>query len=84
MPVPDKIQPKKKWQYVPGKNVRSHIAKWEAEDFAGQNAKFGGDAVGAKAKELSDLLGEDIGRRLTTKELDGLLATYYNLSPDSF
>lgn len=82
--VTEEIKPKKKWQYVPGKNVRSHIAKWEAEDFAGQNAKFGGDAVGVKAKELQNLLGEDIGKRLTTKELDGLLATYYNLSPDSF
>lgn len=82
--VTEEVKPKKKWQYVPGKNVRSHIAKWEAEDFAGQNAKFGGDAVGVKAKELQNLLGEDIGKRLTTKELDGLLATYYNLSPDSF
>lgn len=84
MPTPDKLQQKKKWEYIPGKNVRSHISKWEAEDFAGQNAKFGGDAVGAKAKELIGILGEDIGKRLTTKELDGLLATYYNLSPDSF
>ena len=82
--ITEEVKPKKKWQYVPGKNVRSHIAKWEAEDFVGQNAKFGGDAVGAKAKELQNLLGEDIGKRLTTKELDGLLATYYNLSPDSF
>ena len=82
--ITEEVKPKKKWQYVPGKNVRSHIAKWEAEDFAGQNAKFGGDAVGAKAKELQNLLGQDIGKRLTTKELDGLLATYYNLSPDSF
>lgn len=82
--VTEEIKPKKKWQYVPGKNVRSHIAKWEAEDFAGQNAKFGGDAIGVKAKELQNLLEEDIGKRLTTKELDGLLATYYNLSPDSF
>ena len=84
MPVPDKLQQKKKWGYIPGKNVRNHISKWEAEDFAEQNAKFGGDAVGAKAKELIGILGEDIGKRLTTKELDGLLATYYNLSPDSF
>ena len=70
-------------KYTPSKRVRNHIAKWEASDFAGQNAAFGGDAVGAKAVELMDMLG-DKANAFTDDELDGLLSTYYNLSPRGF
>lgn len=70
-------------KYTPSKRVRNHIAKWEASDFAGQNAAFGGDAVGAKAIELMDMLG-DKANAFTDNELDGLLSTYYNLSPRGF
>ena len=80
----DGKQTKKKWKYTPSDTVRSHIAKWEDSDFAEQNKQFGGDAVGAKAIEFANAIGEDIGRRLTSKELDGIFSTFYNLSPKTF
>ena len=80
----DGKQIKKKWKYTPSDTVRSHIAKWEDSDFAEQNKQFGGDAVGAKAIEFANAIGEDIGRRLTSKELDGIFSTFYNLSPKTF
>lgn len=80
----DGKQTKNKWKYTPSDTVRSHIAKWEDSDFAEQNKQFGGDAVGAKAIEFANAIGEDIGRRLTSKELDGIFSTFYNLSPKTF
>lgn len=80
----DGKQTKKKWKYTPSDTVRSHIAKWEDSDFAEQNKQFGGDAVGAKAIEFANAIGEDIGRRLTSNELDGIFSTFYNLSPKTF
>lgn len=80
----DGKQAKKKWKYTPSDTVRSHIAKWEDSDFAEQNKQFGGDAVGAKAIEFANAIGEDIGRRLTSNELDGIFSTFYNLSPKTF
>jgi hypothetical protein len=40
--------------------------------------------VGAKAIEFANAIGEDIGRRLTSNELDGIFSTFYNLSPKTF
>lgn len=72
-----------KSKYTPSDKLRKHIALWEAADFAGQNERFGGDAIGAKHSEFMNMLG-DTASKLTSNELDGLLSTYYNLSPKTF
>ena len=73
----------KKWSYKPSDTVRKHIAKWEGADFAKQNEMFGGDAIAAKAAEFSNIM-QAVGASLTSKELDGLFSTYYNLRPVTF
>ena len=72
-----------KWSYIPSDKVRKHIAKWEGTDFAGQNELFGGDAIGAKAKEFTNTM-KPIGANLTQDELDGLFATFYNVAPRTY
>ena len=72
-----------KWSYTPSKKVRNHIAKWEGSDFAIQNESFGGDAIGAKAKEFTNTM-KPIGANLTQDELDGLFATFYNVAPRTY
>lgn len=80
-------------QYFTGKDdgitpasgrVRKMIAGYEGSHFAGQNKKFGGDAVGAKNKELYSLLKKDIWNALTQNNRDALLSYYYNVSPGAF
>ena len=76
------IKPKK-WRYKASKKARQHISKWEGTDFEKQNKQFGGDAIAAKEKEFSILMG-DRGKYFTQDELDGMFSTYYNLKPSTF
>lgn len=69
--------------YVPSRNVRNHIYKWEASDIKAQNKKFGGDAIKAKAAEFNAMLG-DYATRIGQDTADALFSTYYNISPNIF
>lgn len=69
--------------YVPSRNVRNHIYKWEASDIKAQNKKFGGDAIKAKAAEFNAMLG-DYATRIGQDTADALFSTYYNISPNTF
>lgn len=63
--------------------ARTQIAKWEGSDFAGQNAQFKGDAIGAKERELRQFMGEAYNY-LNDNQRDALLSYYYNLVPKTF
>lgn len=63
--------------------VRKQIAKWEGSDFAGQNAQFKGDAIGAKERELRQFMGK-VYNYLNDNQRDALLSYYYNVVPKSF
>lgn len=63
--------------------ARKQIAKWEGSDFAGQNAQFKGDAIGAKERELRQFMGEAYNY-LNDNQRDALLSYYYNLVPKTF
>lgn len=63
--------------------ARRQIAKWEGSDFAGQNAQFKGDAIGAKERELRQFMGEAYNY-LNDNQRDALLSYYYNLVPKTF
>ena len=63
--------------------ARKQIAKWEGSDFAGQNAQFKGDAIGAKEKELRQFMGKAYNY-LNDNQRDALLSYYYNLVPKTF
>lgn len=76
----------KSTSWEPSQKVRKGVAYWEGSHFAGQNKKFGGDAVGVKAKELNNILSE---YGLNTDSIpqgmyDALLSQYYNISPTTF
>lgn len=81
--MPKERKLKRPWRYTPSASVRKHIAKWEGSDFDLQNKQFGGDAITAKAQEFSNMM-KDLGLHLTSKELDGLFSTFYNLRPSTF
>lgn len=63
--------------------ARKQIAKWEGSDFAGQNAQFNGDAIGAKERELRKFMGKAYNY-LNDNQRDALLSYYYNLVPKTF
>ena len=63
--------------------ARRQIAKWEGSDFAGQNARFKGDAIGAKERELRQFMGKAYNY-LNDNQRDALLSYYYNLVPKTF
>lgn len=63
--------------------ARKQIAKWEGSDFAGQNAQFKGDAIGAKERELRQFMGKAYNY-LNDNQRDALLSYYYNLVPKTF
>lgn len=63
--------------------ARRQIAKWEGSDFAGQNAQFKGDAIGAKERELRQFMGKAYNY-LNDNQRDALLSYYYNLVPKTF
>ncbi len=63
--------------------ARKQIAKWEGSDFAGQNAQFKGDAIGAKERELRQFMGRAYNY-LNDNQRDALLSYYYNVVPKSF
>lgn len=63
--------------------ARTQIAKWEGSDFAGQNAQFKGDAIGAKERELRQFMGKAYNY-LNDNQRDALLSYYYNLVPKTF
>lgn len=63
--------------------ARRQIAKWEGSDFAGQNAQFKGDAIGAKERELRQFMGKSYNY-LNDNQRDALLSYYYNLVPKTF
>ena len=63
--------------------ARKQIAKWEGSDFAGQNAQFKGDAIGAKERELRQFMGKAYNY-LNDNQRDALLSYYYNVVPKSF
>lgn len=63
--------------------ARRQIAKWEGSDFAGQNAQFKGDAIGAKERELRQFMGKAYNY-LNDNQRDALLSYYYNVVPKSF
>lgn len=76
------IKPKK-WRYKASKKIREFIARKEGSDFAEQNKQFGGDAIGAKETEFTNIIG-DRGKYFTQGELDALFSTYYNSRVDTF
>lgn len=63
--------------------ARKQIAKWEGSDFAGQNAQFKGDAIGAKERELRQFMGKAYNY-LNDNQRDALLSYYYNVVPKTF
>ena len=63
--------------------ARTQIAKWEGSDFAGQNAQFKGDAIGAKERELRQFMSKAYNY-LNDNQRDALLSYYYNLVPKTF
>lgn len=63
--------------------ARRQIAKWEGSNFAGQNAQFKGDAIGAKERELRQFMGKAYNY-LNDNQRDALLSYYYNIVPKTF
>ena len=63
--------------------ARKQIAKWEGSDFAGQNAQFKGDAIGAKERELRQFMGKAYNY-LNDNQRDSLNSIYYNSRVDTF
>ena len=63
--------------------ARRQIAKWEGSDFAGQNAQFKGDAIGAKERELRRIMGRTYNY-LNDNQRDSLNSIYYNSRVDTF
>lgn len=63
--------------------ARTQIAKWEGSDFAGQNAQFKGDAIGAKERELRQFMSKAYNY-LNDNQRDALLSYYYNIVPKTF
>ena len=70
-------------KYRVSNRMRQQIATWEGSDFAGQNRKFNGDAIGAKERELRQFMGKAYNY-LNDNQRDALLSYYYNLVPKTF
>lgn len=69
--------------YRVSNRMRRQIATWEGSDFAGQNRKFNGDAIGAKERELRQIMGRTYNY-LTDNQRDSLNSIYYNSRVDTF
>lgn len=70
-------------KYRVSNRMRQQIETWEGSDFAGQNRKFNGDAIGAKEKELRQMMGRTYNY-LTDNQRDSLNSIYYNSRVDTF
>ena len=70
-------------KYRVSNRMRQQIATWEGSDFAGQNRKFNGDAIGAKERELRQMMGKTYNY-LTDNQRDSLNSIYYNSRVDTF
>ena len=71
-------------QDTPSRRLRKYISSQEGSDFAGQNRKFHGDAVGAKYNEVRNTIGNDIWNKLPQNSREALTSYYYNIKPSSF
>lgn len=69
--------------YRVSNRMRRQIATWEGSDFAGQNRKFKGDAIGAKERELRRIMGRTYNY-LNDNQRDSLNSIYYNSRIDTF
>lgn len=70
-------------KYRVSKRMRRQIATWEGSDFAGQNRRFKGDAIGAKERELRRIMGRTYNY-LNDNQRDSLNSIYYNSRVDTF
>lgn len=70
-------------KYRVSNRMRRQIATWEGSDFAGQNRKFKGDAIGAKERELRQMMGRTYNY-LNDNQRDSLNSIYYNSRVDTF
>ena len=68
----------------PSQSIRKYIANAEGSHFAGQNRRWGGDAVGTFYKRLGNIIGNDTWNALTQNQRDALTSYYYNIKPSSF
>jgi hypothetical protein len=69
--------------YRVSNRMRRQIATWEGSDFAGQNRRFKGDAIGAKERELRRIMGRTYNY-LNDNQRDSLNSIYYNSRVDIF
>lgn len=69
--------------YRVSNRMRRQIATWEGSDFAGQNRRFRGDAIGAKERELRRIMGRTYNY-LNDNQRDSLNSIYYNSRVDTF
>lgn len=70
-------------KYRVSDRMRRQIATWEGSDFAGQNRRFKGDAIGAKERELRRMMGRTYNY-LNNNQRDSLNSIYYNSRVDTF
>lgn len=70
-------------KYRVSNRMRRQIATWEGSDFAGQNRRFKGDAIGAKERELRKIMGRTYNY-LNDNQRDSLNSIYYNSRVDTF
>lgn len=70
-------------KYRVSNRMRKQIASWEGSDFAGQNRRFKGDAIGAKERELRRMMGRTYNY-LNDNQRDSLNSIYYNSRIDTF
>lgn len=70
-------------KYRVSNRMRQQIATWEGSDFAGQNRRFKGDAIGAKERELRQIMGRTYNY-LNDNQRDSLNSIYYNSRVDTF
>lgn len=70
-------------KYRVSNRMRRQIATWEGSNFAGQNRRFKGDAIGAKERELRRMMGRTYNY-LNDNQRDSLNSIYYNSRVDTF
>lgn len=70
-------------KYRVSNRMRRQIATWEGSDFAGQNRRFKGDAIGAKERELRRMMGRTYNY-LNDNQRDSLNSIYYNSRVGTF
>ena len=70
-------------KYRVSNRMRRQIATWEGSDFASQNRRFKGDAIGAKERELRQIMGRTYNY-LNDNQRDSLNSIYYNSRVDTF